>query len=107
MKIEKAQHIAKSQAITVNCDAMISFRSDGIIFQWNDVAENIFGYPAIDAIGRNISLVFPINYFKDPEAFVNKKEESSSEFESVCKTKNGDRINLLFHVFPINNESEM
>src|SRR5665213_259557 len=107
MKIEKEQHIAKPQAIPVNCDAKISFRSDGLIYQWNDVAENIFGYRAIDAIGRNISLVFPINYFKDPETFVNNLEESSSEFESVCKTKNGDRINLLFHVFPINDESEM
>lgn len=106
MKIEKAESLAKSQAIHVNGEARISFRNDGVIYQWNNVAENIFGYPAIDAIGRNISLIFPLNYFKHPETFVNNFEEGFSEFESVCQTKNGGRINLLFYVLPIKDESE-
>ena len=106
MKIEKAEHIAKTQIISTNCDVMISFRLDGIIFHWNAVAENIFGYPAIEAIGRNIAILFPINYFKDPQAFISEPGENSKEYETVCKTKEGDRINLLFHVFPVNSETE-
>ena len=106
MKIEKAEHSAKTQIISSNCDVMISFRLDGVIFHWNAVAENIFGYPAIEAIGRNISIVFPINYFKDPQAFISATAEKSTEYEIVCKTKEGDRINLLFHVFPVNSETE-
>jgi PAS domain S-box-containing protein len=39
--------------------AMIVADHEGIILEWNDAAEAIFGYSATQAIGRKIDLVVP------------------------------------------------
>ncbi|HXF67692.1 MAG TPA: PAS domain S-box protein [Burkholderiales bacterium] len=40
-------------------DAMISIGLDGTILSWNRGAQEIFGYPAQEALGRNVSMLFP------------------------------------------------
>ncbi|MDC6170512.1 bifunctional diguanylate cyclase/phosphodiesterase [Paucibacter sp. XJ19-41] len=54
---EQAQH---TQAILDHMvDAVITIDSAGQIASFNPAAERIFGYPAAEAIGRNISLLMP------------------------------------------------
>ena len=54
---EQAQH---TQAILDHMvDAVITIDSTGQIASFNPAAERIFGYPAAEAIGRNISLLMP------------------------------------------------
>ncbi|MGN6828631.1 bifunctional diguanylate cyclase/phosphodiesterase [Paucibacter sp. M5-1] len=54
---EQAQH---TQAILDHMvDAVITIDSAGQIASFNPAAERIFGYPAVEAIGRNISLLMP------------------------------------------------
>lgn len=101
---EKSESKTKAEDQLGVCDGIISFRLDGVIFHWNAVAERIFGYPAIEAVGCKISLIFPKDYFKEPLQFLKASEEIPGEYETVCKTKSGDRINLLFFASPVKDE---
>ncbi|MEV0902682.1 PAS domain S-box protein [Actinoplanes sp. NPDC049802] len=40
-------------------DAVIGRTLDGTILTWNPAAERIYGYPADDAIGRNVGMLYP------------------------------------------------
>jgi diguanylate cyclase (GGDEF)-like protein/PAS domain S-box-containing protein len=54
---EQAQH---TQAILDHMvDAVITIDTQGLIASFNPAAERIFGYPAAEVIGRNISLLMP------------------------------------------------
>ena len=39
-------------------DAVISTSADGIILTWNAAAERIYGYAAVEAVGRGLALLF-------------------------------------------------
>lgn len=44
-------------------DAVVVMREDGTVAGWNGVAENIFGWPASDAVGKQLSeLIIPHRY---------------------------------------------
>lgn len=40
-------------------EALIFADRDGIICVWNQGAEHLFGYPAVEAIGRSLDLIVP------------------------------------------------
>ena len=43
-----------------NPDALIAFAHDGVVLQWNPAAEQIFGYPQVEAIGFSLfDLIVP------------------------------------------------
>jgi PAS domain S-box-containing protein len=53
---------AQQQAITtidLEARAVIVADREGIILEWNDAAETIFGYSAAQAVGQKIDLVVP------------------------------------------------
>src|SRR5437660_582749 len=51
--------ILQLASIVESCnDAIYSKSFDGTIFTWNKAAENIFGFTAQEAIGKNISIIF-------------------------------------------------
>ena len=45
-------------------DIALGLKEDGTILRWDRIAEIIFGYSAMEAIGRNISFLF---FEKDSE----------------------------------------
>ena len=47
------------QSGAISAPAVIVADRDGVIREWNEVAEHIFGYSAADAIGQTIDLVVP------------------------------------------------
>ncbi|MDD5383606.1 MAG: PAS domain S-box protein [Gallionella sp.] len=57
------------QAIMSNAnDAIVCIQSEGLIYLWNRKAEEMFGYTAEEAIGRNLpQLVIPEQYHKSAE----------------------------------------
>lgn len=68
-------------------DAIISKNLDGTITSWNKGAEQIFGYTAQEAVGRNICLIIP-------------PERQGEETEILSRLRRGERIDH-FHTVRI------
>jgi two-component system sensor histidine kinase UhpB len=84
-------------------DAIVSKTLDGIITSWNRGAEQLFGYTAAEAIGRQIFLIIP----EDREAEEHdvlarlRRGEKIDHFETVRQTKDGRRVAVSLTVSPI------
>lgn len=59
MLSESEDAIAQA-ALAPGPHAVISADRDGIIREWNETAQGIFGYAAIDAVGQTLDLVIPV-----------------------------------------------
>ncbi len=72
-------------------DAVISTRIDGHILTWNAGAERIFGYHANEAIGRDISILFPAEFDGQFAKLVERflQGEHIESFETVRNRKDG------------------
>lgn len=63
IKARSAESDRKFQSIIESAmDAIIVSDKDGLIIQWNQGAELIFGYPKEEVIGLNIDMVIPERY---------------------------------------------
>lgn len=84
-------------------DAIIGKSLDGIITQWNKGAEHMYGYTAMEIIGRNVSVLCPPERPDEIPAILEKirKGERVDYFESVRLTKDGRRLNVSVAVSPI------
>ena len=84
-------------------DAIISKKFDGTITSWNDAAQRIFGYTAEEAINKNISIIVPPEFYEEEKEIVRKvkKGEPVKHYETIRKTKDGNRINISLAISPI------
>ena len=84
-------------------DAIIGKNLDGIITHWNTGAEAIYGYTALEMIGRNISVLCPPDRPDEIPGIIAKirRGERVEYFESVRVTKDGRRLNMSISVSPI------
>lgn len=64
-------HEAEIEAILANVmDGIISINRKGIILSFNPAAEKIFGYDALEVIGKNVSMLMPEPYNKKHDGFI-------------------------------------
>ncbi len=84
-------------------DAIIAKNLDGIITQWNQGAEQMYGYTAMEMIGQNISVLSPPDRPDEIPEILRKirNGEKVNYFESVRITKDGRRLNVSISVSPI------
>jgi len=84
-------------------DAIIGKNLDGVITHWNKGAEAIYGYSALEMIGRNISVLCPPDRPDEIPGILAKIRhgERVEYFESVRVTKDGRRLNMSISVSPI------
>jgi PAS domain S-box-containing protein len=89
-------------------EAIITKTLDGVITSWNPAAEKLYGFPAKEIIGRNISVLLPSRRRQsdapeDPRENANRLRagEHITEFETVRVRKDGRRIEVLQSVSPI------
>lgn len=84
-------------------DAIISKDLKGIITSWNVAAENIFGYTAEEAIGKNILILMPGDR-QDEEAFIMTKINKGKvvkHYETERLAKGGAKVPISLTVSPI------
>ena len=84
-------------------DAIISKDIDGFITSWNDAAERIFGYSAIEAIGRHITLIIPDDRLTEENDIIARirRGERVDHYETVRKRKDGLLLDISLTISPI------
>jgi protein-histidine pros-kinase len=77
-------------------DALLALSLDGRILAWNRGAEAIFGYTAVDAIGKPIDeLVVPENRRAEAkQAIADTIEKGTVLFETIRRRKDGSLIHI-------------
>src|SRR5512133_2847535 len=84
-------------------DAVLVWGLDGIITYWNAAAEQLFGAPAAERLGRRVSDV----YFSSFEPGINLPsfdQSSNVQLEHRFQLPNGDKIWISAHITPLYNE---
>jgi len=105
MKVARTGDWTGKENVPFSDDVTIGLKTDGTIFRWNKLAEEIFEYPAIEAVGENVSLLFSKkNFQKETEALEKAKAGNTARLEIDCKTKSGKQKFISFFAFPIFNE---
>lgn len=84
-------------------DAIIGKTLAGVITSWNPGAEKIFGYPAAEAIGQPMQMLFPPERVHEEEIILERigRGESVRHFETVRVRRDGQRLDVSVTISPI------
>src|SRR6202158_3409821 len=84
-------------------DAIVSKDLDGIITSWNKGAERLFGYPAEEAVGENITLIIPSDRRDEERAILERltRGERVDHFETVRMRKDGSLLDVALTISPM------
>jgi PAS domain S-box-containing protein len=84
-------------------DAIIGKDLNGIIVSWNQGAEQMFGYSAGEAIGRNVSLIYPPEHVKNEVAILDRlrRGDGVEHKETIRVAKSGKHVDVLVTISPI------
>jgi PAS domain S-box-containing protein len=85
-------------------DAIISADLDGIITQWNESAERIYGYTAKEAIGQPVAITIPPDATDNVPVSLKKisRGERTTFYMTQRVRKNGKRLTVCLAISPIN-----
>jgi PAS domain S-box-containing protein len=88
-------------------DAIISKSIEGKIKSWNKGAERMFGYPAENVIGENISIIVPLEYLVEEKEILEKICNNAivDHYETVRVKKNGEQFFVSITVSPLKNRA--
>ena len=77
-------------------DAIVTKTLDGIIKTWNPAAEQLYGWTAGEAIGRDVSFLIPPEKLEEWFAYMHKLRAASrvGYFETVRLHRDGQRIDV-------------
>jgi PAS domain S-box-containing protein len=102
---KKIEEAARKLAAIVEYsdDSIIGKDLNGVIVSWNKGAERMFGYSAEEAIGRNISLIYPRGHGKDDLKIMDRlrRGDQIEHLETVRVGKSGKHIDVLVTISPI------
>ncbi len=93
-------------SIVESCqDAIVGKNLDGTIVSWNGGAEALYGYTAVEMIGRSITVLVPPSRPHDlPEIYQKvKMGERVERYETVRVKKDGTQIEVSLTVSPVKN----
>ena len=84
-------------------DAIISKDLNGTIQSWNQGAEQVFGYPAAEAIGRHISLLLPPDRSHEESDIMERIRGGAlvKHFETIRCRKDGRHIHVSLTISPV------
>lgn len=107
IEIKQAEEASSKLAAIVESsdDAIIGQTLDGIITSWNNSAERMFGYTALEMIGVPIFKLIPGDRHKKGKQLLErlKKGERVESFETQRLTKNNQLLHVSVTVSPVKN----
>ncbi len=88
-------------------DAIVSKDLNGVITSWNRGAQNIFGYKAEEAVGKNILLIIPADRQHEENSILRRirNGERIDHFETVRQKKDGTLIDVSVTISPVRDSS--
>jgi PAS domain S-box-containing protein len=88
-------------------DAIISKSLQGKITSWNKGSEKMFGYTAVEAVGKPITMLIPSTLLNEEKNILERicNNESIDHFETVRKKKNGDQFYVSLTVSPLKDKA--
>jgi PAS domain S-box-containing protein len=104
----QAERVARSLASIVESsnDAIIGKDMNGVITSWNRAAERLFGYSAVEAIGRPIAMLAPPDRADEMPGILQRirRGERVDHFDTVRRANGGRLIPISLTVSPIKDE---
>jgi len=94
-------------AIVESCDdAIIGQTMDGTILSWNPGAEHLYGYSAVEMIGRSVSVLIPSYRPNELPEILQKlgRGESVENFETVRIRKDGSQVEVSETLSPVRDQ---
>ena len=84
-------------------DAILSKSLEGSIRTWNKAAEKLYGYTAVEALGKPVSVLVPDDRVNEVPLFLDqiKRGESIDHHETVRVTKDGRHVPVSLTISPI------
>jgi PAS domain S-box-containing protein len=106
-KQSQAVQALLSSIVESSEDAIVGRTLEGRIVSWNPAAERLYGYTAQEAIGRSVSLIVPPERRDELPGILVRLHHGHriSNFETVCLTKAGRRIDVSLTISPIKDGS--
>jgi len=104
-KLRETETARLAAIVESSQDAIISRSLDGRVESWNAGAERLFGYPATEIIGREISIIVPperAGEFSGNNDLLNHGE-IVPPYETVRLAKDGRSIDVSLSASPITN----
>jgi PAS domain S-box-containing protein len=92
-----------SAAVESSNDSIITASLNGTITGWNSAAERLFGYTATETVGKNITLLVPMDRLPEVHDTLRRigSGERIEQHETVRLKKDGCRIEVSLSVSPI------
>lgn len=89
-------------------DAIIGENLDGIIINWNQGAERVFGYTTLEIVGESILKLIPPNYHHQEQELMQRilQGERIDHYHSKRLKKDGNVIDVSISISPIKDEKE-
>lgn len=106
-KQSQAVQALLSSIVESSEDAIVGRTLEGRIVSWNPAAERLYGYTAQEAIGRSVSLIVPPERRDELPGILVRLHHGHriSNFETVCLTKAGRRVDVSLTISPIKDAS--
>jgi PAS domain S-box-containing protein len=84
-------------------DAIITQSLDGTIETWNRGAERMFGYSALEAVGRPVSILVPPERLSEEDAAIERirRGDAVRHFETERVSKTGVRVPVSVTISPV------
>jgi len=102
--LRKAEASGRIAAIVdSSADAIIGESIDGTITSWNPSAERLYGWPAADAIGKDIAIIYPPNKLDERATILANIREGkqTAGLETVRMRHDGTLIDCLVSISPV------
>ena len=102
-KRAEAAAIRLAAVVRFSHDAVVAKTLNGIITDWNQSAERIFGYKPKEIIGKSVLTLIPKDRQDEEQEILRKirRGESLDHYETVRRRKDGQLIDVSLTISPI------
>jgi PAS domain S-box-containing protein len=86
-------------------DAILAKDLDGVITDWNQGAERLFGYTPEEVIGKSVTILIPADRHDEEPAILDRirRGERIEHYDTIRQRKDGTLIDVSLSVSPVKN----